>query len=89
MWLSDFFWPFFADYTYAEIAKAVFEVLMETSKQGQQQLVTLIPDELIDSFGDECRVRDLLDAEGKFNNPLKLIDVFCNNTNNEQGVSHN
>ena len=89
VWLSDFFWPFFANYTYAEIAKAVFEVLMGTSKQGQQQLVTLIPDELIDSFGDECRTRDLLDEEGKFNNPLKLIDVFCNNTNNEQGVPHN
>ena len=89
VWLSDFFWPFFANYTYAEIAKAVFEVLMETSKQGKQQLVTLIPDELIDSFGDECGTRGLLDAEGKFNDPLKLIDVFCNNTNNEQGVSHN
>ncbi len=29
VWLSDFFWPFFANYTYVEIAKAVFEVLME------------------------------------------------------------
>jgi hypothetical protein len=67
----------------------VFEVLMETGKQGQQQLVTLVPDELIDSFGDECRTRDLLDEEGKFNNPLKLIDVFCNNTSNEQRVPHN
>lgn len=89
VWLSDFFWPFFADYTYAEIAKAVFEVLMETSQKGQRQLVSLIPDELIDSFGDECRSRGLLDEEGKFNDPLRLIDVFCNNKNNEQGVSHN
>src|SRR5215213_3151108 len=54
VWLSDFFWPFFANYTYAEIAKAVFEVLVETGRKGQP-LVTLIPDELIDSFGDECR----------------------------------
>jgi hypothetical protein len=35
VWLSDFFWPFFANYTYAEIAKAVFEVLMETSPKEQ------------------------------------------------------
>src|SRR5262249_52394790 len=89
VWLSDFFWPFFANYSYAEIAKAVFEVLMETSKKGEQQLVPLIPDELLDSFGDECRKRSLLDAEGKFNDPLKLIDVFCNNTNNGPGVPHN
>src|SRR3954449_2779186 len=87
-WLSDFFWPFFANYTYAEIAKAVFEVLVETGKQAQLQLVTLIPDALIDSFGEECRARGLLDVEGRFNDPLRLIDVFCNNMNHEQGVSH-
>jgi hypothetical protein len=89
VWLSDFFWPFFSNYTYAEIAKAVFEVLMETSRKGQEQLVTLIPDELINSFGDECRGRDLLDAEGKFNDPLKLIDVFCNTKPYEPGVPDN
>ena len=88
VWLSDFFWPFFANYTYAEIAKAVFEVLVETGRQAQPQLVTLIPDALIDSFGEECRTRFLLDAEGRFNDPLRLIDVFCNTPNHEQGVSH-
>lgn len=78
VWLSDFFWPFFANYTYAEIAKAVFEVLIEASPKEQQQLTTLIPDELIDSFGEACRERELLDDEGRFNDALKLIDVFCN-----------
>jgi len=85
VWLSDFFWPFFANYTYAEIAKAVLEVLMETSG-GQQQLVTVVPDELIDSFGAECRTRGLLDADGRFNDPLKLIDLFCNTPSYEVGV---
>src|SRR5215208_3918509 len=60
VWLSDFFWPFFANYTYAEIAKAVFEVLMETGRQAQPQLATMIPEALIDSFGEECRARGLL-----------------------------
>ncbi len=77
MWLSDFFWPFFADYTYAEIAKAVFEVLIEAGPKEQQQLATPIPDELIDSFGEACRERGLLDDEGRFDDALKLIDVFC------------
>jgi len=89
VWLSDFFWPFFANYTYAEIAKAVFEVLMETARKGQEQLVTLIPNELIDSFGDACRARGLLDDEGKFNDALKLIDVFCNTKSDEKGVPNN
>ena len=82
VWLSDFFWPFFADYTYAEIAKAVFEVLIDTSPK-EQQLVRLIPDDFIDSFGEECRSRGLLDDGGKFNDPVRLIDVFCNNDNHE------
>lgn len=86
VWLSDFFWPFFANYTYAEIAKAVFEVLMETSPKDQQQLMTPIPDELIDSFGEECRARRLLDDEGKFSDPLRLIDVFCNTPSHEAAV---
>jgi hypothetical protein len=55
VWLSDFFWPFFANYTYAEIAKAVFEVLMEAGPKEQRRLAMPIPDELIDSFGDACR----------------------------------
>jgi hypothetical protein len=62
---------------------------METNRKGQQQLVTLIPDELIDSFGDECRGRDLLDEAGKFNDALKLIDVFCDTKTDEPGVPHN
>lgn len=86
VWLSDFFWPFFANYSYAEIAKAVFEVLMETKRKNQEQLITLVPDELIDSFGEECRTRGLLDAGDKFNDPLRLIDVFCNTKSYEAGV---
>jgi hypothetical protein len=78
-----------ANYTDAEIAKAVFEVLMETGRQGQQPLATVIPEELIDSFGEECRARFLLDDAGRFNDALRLIDVFCNNTRHEQGVSDN
>jgi hypothetical protein len=84
VWLSDFFWPFFANYTYAEIAKAVFEVLMDAGPKEQQRLAMPIPDELIDSFGDACRAQHLLDDEGRFNDPLRLIDVFCNTPNNNE-----
>ncbi len=84
VWLSDFFWPFFANYSYAEIAKAVFEVLVEAIPKDQQQLATPIPDELVDSFGEACRERGLLDGEGRFNDALKLIDVFCNTPGNHE-----
>ena len=52
VWLSDFFWPFFANYTYAEIAKAVFEVLMETGKQAQHIMAS-------DASVTQCETRRL------------------------------
>jgi hypothetical protein len=32
VWLSDFFWPFFSDYSYQEIIHAVLDVLLEVAK---------------------------------------------------------
>lgn len=55
VWLSDFFWPFFANYTYSEIAKAVLDVLMEGKNAGEPPPAVVVPDELIESFGRECR----------------------------------
>jgi hypothetical protein len=62
---------------------------MDAGPKEQQRLAMPIPDELIDSFGDACRARRLLDDEGRFNDPLRLIDVFCNTpSDNEKGISH-
>ena len=35
-------------------------------------------DTLIEEFGDECRKHGLLDNNGRFNDPRKLIHLFCN-----------
>jgi hypothetical protein len=89
VWLSDFFWPFFSNYSYSEIAKAVLEVLMEGKQVGVPPPATIIPSELIEAFGEECRGHGLLDKQGRFNNPLKLIDVFCDTKEHEMGISNN
>jgi len=78
VWLSDFFWPFFANHSYSEIAKAVLEVLMEDGRGLKVVNDAVIPDQLIDAFGDECRQNKLLDDNGNFNDPLRLVDLFCN-----------
>ena len=84
VWLSDFFWPFFSNYSYVEIVRSVLEILIEEEKQKQpiSQVAreAVIPEELIESFGEHCRREGLLDEEGKFNDPLKLVDFFCQNT---------
>ena len=76
VWLSDFFWPFFANYSYSEIAKVVLEVLIE---EHAKPVELVIPDELIEAFGEECRKWRLLAEDGTFNDPVRLVDVFCNN----------
>lgn len=74
VWYSDFFWPFFTNYSYEEITKAVLDVLME-SKKGKLEFE--IPEELITSFGECCKDNGLLDDKGIFNDPYKLVEVFC------------
>lgn len=80
VWLSDFFWPFFANYTYPEIAKAVLEVLMEDGHQVRPDDDAYIPEELVEAFGEECRRFGLVDEAGTFNDAERLVDFFCTNT---------
>lgn len=75
IWLSDFFWQFFSNVSYEEIIKAVLEVLIA---QGTTSSLNIeIPEDLISSFGNECRKYGVIDSKGIFNDPLKLVDLFC------------
>ena len=77
VWLSDFFWPFFSNFSYSQIAKAVLHVLMQEAADGKPAPLILIPDVMMDVFGEECSKCGLLDSAGNFSDPEKLIDVFC------------
>ena len=81
IWLSDFFWPFFSGYSYQEIITAVLDTLIEEAHNTSKPLVinSLVPKELIESFGDCCRKYSLLDDKGNFNDPHKLVELFCTN----------
>lgn len=80
VWLSDFFWPFFSNYSYSDIAKAVLEVLMEDGRSSKLDEETYIPTELVDAFGEECRRHRLLDEQGCFSDPLRLVELFCDSS---------
>lgn len=75
LWMSEFFWPFFANYSYEEIIRAVLDVLMEVGERDEFEIE--IPREIIDSFCECCREHGLLDEEDKFNDVYKLVDLFC------------
>ncbi|MFH0914251.1 MAG: hypothetical protein V1849_03060, partial [Chloroflexota bacterium] len=76
LWLSDFFWPFFANYSYEEIVKAILEVLISTQKVAIPENVE-VPQELLNSFEACCRHFKLLDKKGNFNDAFKLVELFC------------
>lgn len=82
IWLADFFWQFFSNYSYEEIMKNVLEILITTQKPKEQEDV---PSELIDSFGDCCREHELIDEEGYFNDPFKLVELFCRDVKPKRG----
>ncbi|MBV9961760.1 MAG: hypothetical protein JO072_05885 [Parafilimonas sp.] len=75
VWLSDFFWPFFANYNYDEVSHFVLQVLLEQNKQSSLSITP--PQELIESFGDVCKEYGLINDEGLFNDAYKLVDLFC------------
>jgi hypothetical protein len=75
LWFADFFWPFFSNYTYEEIAKLVLDVLIATEKRHSS--IEDIPKELLDSFEKCCKENNLLDEQGRFVDPYKLVEFFC------------
>lgn len=81
LWYADYFWPFFSNFSYEEIASFVLDVLLEND--NPYLTVEEIPQELIDSFGDCCKKNDLLDNKNCFVEPHKLVTYFCGNTYNK------
>ncbi len=77
VWLSDFFWPFFSNYSYEEVMTTVWEVLQDLKQANSAPTKINVPDELLESFGACCRAAGLVDQEGRFNDPRKLIQFFC------------
>lgn len=77
VWLSDFFWPFFSNYSYEEIMMAVLDALLEKFAPNKLAAEIEAPDEVLEAFGEECRKASLVNVEGKFDDPHKLVRFFC------------
>lgn len=75
-WLSDYFWPFFSNYSYEEITKFVLQVLLSL-KEGETSSAEEAPQELVVSFEECCKDYDLLDEQGRFKNAFHLVELFC------------
>lgn len=77
VWLSDYFWPFFANYSYEEIMTLVLDVLVSSYASDELPSQTDVPEALLESFGESCRKAGLIDESGVFHDPYKLVKFFC------------
>jgi hypothetical protein len=75
--LSDFFWPFFANYGYEEIMQAVLGVLIDEYSPEKLSSQIEIPEELLEVFGDYCKRAELVNDDGYFHDPFRLVNFFC------------
>jgi hypothetical protein len=75
LWFADYFWPFFSNYSYEEIAKMVLEVLIASGVRHTSS--EDVPQELLDSFQKCCEEKNLVDERGCFVDPYKLVEFFC------------
>jgi hypothetical protein len=76
VWYSDFFWPFFSAHSYEEIMTFVLDVLLEVNESNPMLIEIAPPPELLDSFGEECAAAGLLNENGCFNDPYRLVRFF-------------
>jgi hypothetical protein len=77
VWLSDYFWPFFTNYSYEEIMTLVLEVLEELHELGDLATQVEVPTELLEAFGAACLNAGLLDETGCFNDARKIVSFIC------------
>ena len=77
VWLSDFFWPFFANHGYEEIMRAILAVLINDYTPEMLSSQVEIPDELLESFETSCKKAKLVDEKGCFHDSYRLVEFFC------------
>ena len=60
-----------------EIMTTMLDVLIEAHAPDKLLTQIDVPDELLESFGECCKQAELIDQSGKFHDPYKLVQFFC------------
>ncbi|MDX2162188.1 MAG: hypothetical protein SF162_12755 [bacterium] len=77
VWLSDYFWPFFTNYSYEEIMLLVLEVLEGESQNENLPTQADVPEGVLQSFGQACFAANLTDDTGIFISARQIIRFIC------------
>jgi len=77
MWLSDYFWPFFTNYSYEEMMTLVLEVLQEEFTWSENATQIEAPRDVLEAFGAACASNGLLDDESNFKDARDIVRFIC------------
>lgn len=77
VWLSNYFWPFFTNYSYQEIMLLVLDVLEAVESEIELPTSIDVPDVILESFGDKCRNAALVNSDGIFNEPRLIVNFIA------------
>jgi hypothetical protein len=79
LWFADYFWPFFSNYSYEEIATLVLDVLI--SSKAKFSSSENVPQELIDSF-QKCAKTKIYSMKINVSlTPINWLSFFVESTN--------
>ena len=74
--LSDFFWPFFANYSYEEIVSEVLHTLRRPARPTLRLQASHCLKSCWKPLANVGRY-SLLDSDGRFNDADRLVQLFC------------
>jgi len=77
VWLSDYFWPFFTNYSYEEIMLLVLEVLEGEANNEDLPTQVEVPEGVLQAFGQACSTASLIDENGIFVSARQIIRYIC------------
>ena len=74
VWMSNFFWPFFTNYSYVEIMQFALKTIRKFSQN--ESMSDQDKEFFLQGFKQECNNASLLTPEGKFKDDTAILDFF-------------
>lgn len=78
VWLSDYFWQFFTNFTFEEMMLAVLDVMENYTVEQNLSTEIAAPEELLEAFHQACLQQGLVTGDGVFDDARRLVRFFCN-----------
>lgn len=76
--MDDALQSLYAAFGRENVNRALIDVIMEAGEADPLGYLPDPPSSLIEAFGEACRQSGLIDEDGRFHDPHRLVEFFCN-----------